>query len=61
MIFVNSYFLVYCFLRSVGAQASKLGVPFTVYCLLFTVYSLLFTVYCLQLILRIEPAHARQI
>ncbi len=25
--------LVYCFLRSVGAQASKLGVPFTVYSL----------------------------
>ncbi len=31
--------MVYSFLRSVGAQASKLGVQFTVYSLQFTVYS----------------------
>ena len=37
---VCSWFTVYSFLRSVGAQASELGVPFTVYRLKYTDYGI---------------------
>lgn len=36
-------FTVYCFLRSVGAQASKLGVQFAVYGMWLTVYGVIFS------------------